>query len=58
MWYLYVSIGIFIIGLILFIVGIKKEKLTVEEAAKKRKEYIEELTMSQKAEYRSRCLYR
>lgn len=58
MWYLYVSIGIFIIDLILFIVGIKKEKLTVEEAAKKRKEYIEELTMSQEAEYRSRCLYR
>ena len=58
MWYLYVSIGIFIIGLILFIVGIKKEKLTVEEAAKKHREYIEELTMSQKEEYRSRCLYR
>lgn len=58
MWYLYVSTGIFIIGLILFIVGIKKEKLTVEEAAKKHKEYIEELTMSQEAEYRSRCLYR
>lgn len=58
MWYLYVSIGIFIIGLILFIVGIKKEKLTVEEAAKKHREYIEELTMLQEAEYRSRCLYR
>lgn len=58
MWYLYVSIGIFIIGLILFIVGIKKEKLTVEEAAKKHRKYIEELTMSQEAEYRSRCLYR
>ena len=58
MWYLYVSIGIFIIGLILFIVGIKKEKLTVEEAAKKHREYIEELTMSQKEEYRSQCLYR
>lgn len=58
MWYLYISIGIFIIGLILFIVGIKKEKLTVEEAAKKHKEYIEELTMSQESEYRSRCLYR
>ena len=58
MWYLYVSIGIFIIGLILFIVGIKKEKLTVEEAAKKHREYIEELTMSQKAEYRQRCAYR
>ena len=58
MWYLYVSIGIFIIGLILFIVGIKKEKLTVEEAANKHREYIEELTMSQEAEYRSRCLYR
>ena len=58
MWYLYVSIGIFIIGLILFIVSIKKEKLTVEEAAKKHREYIEELTMSQEAEYRSRCLYR
>lgn len=58
MWYLYVSIGIFIIGLILFIVGIKKEKLTIEEAAKKHREYIEELTMSQKEEYRSRCLYR
>lgn len=58
MWYLYISIGIFIIGLILFIVGIKKEKLTVEEAAKKHRKYIEELTMSQEAEYRSRCLYR
>jgi len=44
MWYLYVSIGIFIIGLILFIVGTKKEKLTVEEAAKKHRKYIEELT--------------
>ena len=58
MWYLYVSIGIFIIGLILFIIGIKKEKLTVEEAAKKRRECIEELIMSQEAEYRLRCLHR
>jgi len=48
MWYLYVSIGIFIIGLILFIIGIKKEKLTVEEAAKKHKKYIEELTLKEK----------
>ena len=37
MEYLYISIGIFIIGLILFIVGLKKEKLTVEEAAEKHK---------------------
>lgn len=58
MWYLYVSIGIFIIGLILFIVGIKKEKITVEEAAEKHKKYIEELTISQEEKYRSRCLYR
>jgi len=48
MWYLYVSIGIFIIGLILFIAGIRKEKLTVEEAVEKHKKYIEELTLKEK----------
>lgn len=58
MWYLYVNIGIFIISLILFIVGIKKEKLTVEEAAKKRREYIEELTKQQEKEYKQRCEYK
>lgn len=55
MWYLYVSIGIFIIGLILFIVGIKKEKLTVEEAAEKHKKYIEELTLKEKQTYELYC---
>lgn len=55
MWYLYVSIGIFIIGLILFIVGIKKEKLTVEEAANKHREYIEELTLKEKQTYELYC---
>lgn len=58
MGYLYISIGIFIIGLVLFIVGLKKEKLTVGEAAEKHKKYIENLTMQQEAEYRSRCIYR
>lgn len=58
MEYLYVSIGIFIVGLILFIVGLKKEKLAVEEAAEKHKKYIENLTMQQEAEYRQRCVYR
>ena len=58
MVYLYVSIGIFIIGLVLFIVGLRKEKLTVEEAAEKHKKYIENLTMQQEAEYRQRCVYR
>lgn len=58
MEYLYISIGIFIVGLILFIVGLKKEKLTVEEAAEKHKKYIENLTMQQEAEYRQRCVYR
>ena len=55
MWYLYVSIGIFIIGLILFIIGIKKEKLTVEEAAEKHKKYIEELTLKEKQTYELYC---
>ena len=58
MGYLYISIGIFIIGLVLFIVGLKKEKLTIGEAAEKHKKYIENLTMQQEAEYRSRCIYR
>lgn len=58
MQYLYVSIGVFIIGLILFIVGLKKEKITIEKAAEKHKQYIENLTMEQEAEYRSRCIYR
>ena len=58
MEYLYVSIGIFIIGLVLFIVGLRKEKLTIEEAAEKHKKYIENLTMQQEAEYRQRCVYR
>jgi hypothetical protein len=40
MGYLYISIGIFIIGLILFIVGLKKEKLTVTKAAEIHKEYL------------------
>ena len=55
MWYLYVSIGIFIIGLILFIIGIKKEKLTVEEAVEKYKKYIEELTLKEKQTYELYC---
>ena len=55
MWYLYVSIGIFIIGLILFIIGIKKEKLTVEEVARKHREYIEELTLKEKQTYELYC---
>lgn len=58
MEYLYVSIGIFIIGLVLFIVGLKKEKLTVEEAAEKHKKYIENLTLQEEAVYRQRCTYR
>ena len=58
MEYLYVSIGIFIIGLVLFIVGLKKEKLTIEKAAEKHRQHIEKLTMEQEAEYRSRCIYR
>ena len=58
MKYLYVSIGIFIIGLILFIVGLRKEKVTVEEAAEKHKKYIENLTLQQEAVYRQRCAYR
>lgn len=58
MGYLYISIGIFIIGLVLFIIGLKKEKLTIEEAAGKHKKYIENLTIEQEAEYRSRCIYR
>lgn len=58
MWYLYISIGIFIIGLILFIVGLKKEKLTVEEAAEKHTRYIEELTAQQEEKYKQRYAYR
>lgn len=51
MGYLYISIGIFIIGLILFIVGLKKEKLTVTKAAEIHKEYLKQLTKQEEEEY-------
>ena len=58
MLYLLIGAAGLLIGIILFILARKKEKLTVEEATEKYKQYIDELTEERQKEYESLLLSR